>query len=79
VALLALIAITVWGVTFADAPLAVPTLEDTRALPACPSERFPMPLLALIAITAVWGVTFAEAPLAVPTREDTRVLPACPS
>jgi hypothetical protein len=37
-ALLALIAITaVWGVTVAEAPLAVPTREDTRALPACPS------------------------------------------
>jgi hypothetical protein len=40
VALLALIAVTaVWGVTFvqAKAPVAVPTIEDMRALPACPS------------------------------------------
>jgi hypothetical protein len=40
VALLALIAVTaVWGVTFvqAEAPLAVPTREDMRALLACPS------------------------------------------
>ncbi|MFL5949365.1 MAG: hypothetical protein ACJ743_13010 [Gaiellaceae bacterium] len=36
----ALIAVTaVWGVTFvqAEAPLAVPTKEDMRASPACPS------------------------------------------
>jgi hypothetical protein len=40
VALLAVIAVTVvWGVTFvqAEAPLAVPTIEDMRALPVCPS------------------------------------------
>jgi hypothetical protein len=40
-ALVALVAVTaVWGVTFvqAEAPLAVPNIEDMRALPACPSS-----------------------------------------
>ena len=40
-ALAALIAVTaVWGVTFvqAEAPLAVPTIKNMRALPACPAS-----------------------------------------
>jgi drug/metabolite transporter (DMT)-like permease len=31
-----------------------------RALPACPSYGFVVPLLALIGVTAVWGVTFVQ-------------------
>src|SRR5919198_4497573 len=59
------------------APLAVPTVEDVRALPVRPSNA-PLAVPTVEDVRAL-PVRPSNAPLAVPTVEDVRALPVRPS